>query len=149
MKCDTGALETTWGQCQKHLPRPGNLIVTGSMFFSVAPLNQDSLLGMRCVSLAPSGTWQTWGWEGASALKSPVRARCPPRSQRPIHLPAFLLAHGQAFGLLRGARGQLARVHIPAFLGRTGAALLRSEALQDTGLMSSGYLWPFSPGTFC
>lgn len=52
----------------------------------------------------------------------------PPATFSKIHLPAFLLASLQPFGLLCGSWVQLALIHIPAFLGRTVAALLRSEA---------------------
>lgn len=72
----------------QHLPRTGNLIITGSIFFFADPLNQDSLLGIRRVVLAPLGIWHTGSWEVSSTLKSSVRAHCLPRSQRPISQPS-------------------------------------------------------------
>ena len=108
-----------------YLPLRRNLITAGPFLFFVDPPSQDSLQGVRSVLLAPLGVWHSeLGWrqcfEGHGENASPA-------TFSETHLLGFLLAHLQPFGLLRGGWVQLALIHIPAFLGRTVAALSRSR----------------------
>lgn len=65
-----------------------------------------------------------------------------------ILLLGFLLDHLQAFGLLCGSWVQLDLVHIPAFLGRTGAVLLRSGDCRIQGSCPQATYGISFPGHF-
>lgn len=119
-----GVVRIKWGQGIKYL----TINYCWAFFFSfVGSLSQDFLLGFRSVLLAPWGIWQTWSWNESSTLKGAVRAHRQSHSQQPIFQPSsWPICNPLVCFVAVGSSWPL--FHFPAFLGRTVAVLLRSEA---------------------
>ena len=120
-------MRTKWGKGVKYLTHRGEINYCWAPFLlcgsSEPALPTGSYKYVACSLGYLANIEQEWvqHFEGHCGSTLPVTFST-------THLPAFLLAHLQPFSLLCGSWVQLALVHFPAFLGRTVAVLLRSEA---------------------
>lgn len=138
---DTGVVGTKWDQCINYLLHIRNVITAGPVFSFAA-----SVPGVRvcCSFLWVLGTLEL----GRGQLFEELCESTWTAAFLKPHLPAFLLARLQPSGLSRGSWVQLALVHMPGFLGRTVAALLRSEACRTQSSCPQATCGISLPGRF-